>query len=54
MAEVPSNYLLARFNKPAAYVGILTVSFGVVMVLQGIVKNLGGIAATRFFLGAFE
>ena len=52
--EVPSNYLLAKFEKPAAYVGFLTVGFGLIMVFQGLVKNLGGLATTRFFLGIFE
>jgi hypothetical protein len=34
--------------------GTLVVSWGIVMTLTGVVKNFGGLLATRFLLGVFE
>lgn len=52
--EVPSNILLAKFNRPSWYMGILVLCWGSIMTLMGVVQNFGGLCATRFFLGLFE
>ncbi|KAJ4984231.1 high-affinity nicotinic acid transporter [Stagonosporopsis vannaccii] len=52
--EVPSNILLAKFNRPSYYMGILVLCWGSIMTLMGVVQNFGGLCATRFFLGLFE
>jgi MFS family permease len=54
LCEVPSNLLLAKFNKASWYMGTLVVSWGIVMTLTGVVQNFGGLLATRFLLGVFE
>ncbi|KPI37148.1 putative transporter [Cyphellophora attinorum] len=52
--EVPSNFLLTKFNKPSHYIGGLVIAWGTVMTLTGVVQNFGGLLATRVFLGVFE
>lgn len=52
--EVPSNILMAKFNRPSWYMGILVLCWGSIMTLMGVVHNFGGLCATRFFLGLFE
>lgn len=54
LCEVPSNMLLAKFEKPSLYIGILIFLWGIVMTLSGVVQSFGGLVATRFFLGLFE
>jgi MFS family permease len=51
--EVPSNILMKKLS-PHVWLAGCTLAFGIVMVAQGFVKNLGGMVATRFFLGFFE
>ncbi|KAI9148893.1 transporter [Paramyrothecium foliicola] len=52
--EVPSNIILKKFKRPSWYLGILTVSWGIVMTCTGLVKNFGGLMTTRVLLGIFE
>ncbi|KAK3717489.1 hypothetical protein LTR37_005879 [Vermiconidia calcicola] len=52
--EIPANTVLARFNRPSHFMGALTISWGIVMTLTGIVQNYGGLIATRFMLGVCE
>ncbi|KAF3390435.1 hypothetical protein F1880_009322 [Penicillium rolfsii] len=52
--EVPSNILLKKFKRPSTYLGILVVSWGIVMTCTGLVKNFGGLMTTRVLLGIFE
>lgn len=51
---MPSNYLLSKFKRPSLYLGALVVCWGIIMTLTGVVKNFGGLCATRFLLGVFE
>jgi hypothetical protein len=46
--------LLDRINRPSLYLGALVTIWGVIMTLNGIVKNFAGLTAVRFFLGFFE
>ncbi|OGE47842.1 hypothetical protein PENARI_c036G12525 [Penicillium arizonense] len=52
--EVPSNILLKSFTRPSYYLGILIVSWGIIMTLTGVVQNFGGLLAVRILLGTFE
>ncbi|KAG7120823.1 MFS-type transporter cnsO like protein [Verticillium longisporum] len=54
LLEVPSNIILKKFKRPSMYLGILALSWGVVMTCTGLVKNFGGLMATRVLLGIFE
>lgn len=54
LLEVPSNAVLKRFKRPSVYLGILVVSWGIVMTLTGVVTNFGGLVATRVVLGIAE
>ncbi|KAJ5129824.1 uncharacterized protein N7515_005863 [Penicillium bovifimosum] len=54
LLEVPSNIILKRFSRPSTYLGILIVSWGIVMTLTGCVRNFGGLVAVRIILGVFE
>nr|OQO15450.1 hypothetical protein B0A51_16239 [Rachicladosporium sp. CCFEE 5018] len=51
--EIPSNLLLKKF-KPHIWLAANMFMFGLVTVLQGLVKSYSGLLATRFFLGVFE
>ncbi|CCC12011.1 hypothetical protein SMACR_02233 [Sordaria macrospora] len=48
--EIPGNILLKKFS-PRVWLSVCCVGFGLVSIFQGLVKNYGGLLATRFFLG---
>ncbi|KAH8887266.1 MFS general substrate transporter [Thozetella sp. PMI_491] len=52
--EVPSNVVLKKFKRPSVYLGSLVLMWGIVMTLTGVVRNYGGLMATRVILGALE
>lgn len=54
--EVPSNWILEKYftHTPSMYIGIITVLWGIMMTLHGIVQNFGGIVSVRFIMGIFE
>ncbi|KAK4089284.1 hypothetical protein Purlil1_6273 [Purpureocillium lilacinum] len=52
--DIPSNYILSKFKKPSIYIGSLVICWGIVMTFTGVVRNFGGLCATRFLLGVFE
>jgi MFS family permease len=52
--EVPSNILLKKFKRPSTYLGILVVSWGIIMTCTGLVNNYGSLMAVRVLLGIFE
>ena len=54
LLEVPSNILLKKFKRPSYYLGILIVSWGIIMTMMGVVKNFVGLLITRILLGVFE
>ncbi|GAA5982693.1 hypothetical protein JCM11641_002339 [Rhodosporidiobolus odoratus] len=51
--EVPSNLMLKKC-RPAYYIGGITIVWGIVMTCMGLVRNFGGLLATRLCLGAAE
>ncbi|KAL5339839.1 major facilitator superfamily domain-containing protein [Aspergillus crustosus] len=54
LLEVPSNILLKKFTRPSTYLGILVLSWGVIMTCTGLVKNFAGLMVVRVLLGIFE
>jgi MFS family permease len=53
LLEVPSNIILKKMA-PSTWLSVIMVCWGVATMCQGVVKNLGGLVATRFILGIFE
>ncbi|KAG6811883.1 hypothetical protein H0H92_005409 [Tricholoma furcatifolium] len=51
--EVPSNVFLKRL-RPSVWLSFLMVGWGVMMTLQGVVHNFGGLMGMRWMLGMFE
>ncbi|KIW05255.1 uncharacterized protein PV09_03788 [Verruconis gallopava] len=51
--EIPSNILLKKL-KPNVWLSGCMFMFGLVSIIQGLVKSYGGLLVTRFFLGLFE
>lgn len=51
--EVPSNIVL-KVLEPNIWLSILVVSWGLVVVMTGIVHNYSGLLTVRFFLGVTE
>ena len=51
--EVPSNLVLKRFT-PSRWIAFITVSWGIVATLTGLVQNYGSLLACRLILGAVE
>ncbi|CAG7923203.1 unnamed protein product [Penicillium olsonii] len=54
LLEVPSNILLKKFKRPSVYLGLLVLSWGIVMTCTGLVQNFAGLMVTRVLLGIFE
>ncbi|KAF4554522.1 MFS-type transporter-like protein 70 [Elsinoe fawcettii] len=54
LLEVPSNIILKKFKRPSTYIGILVVSWGIVMTFTGLVKNFAGLMICRVLLGVAE
>ncbi|KAI0595725.1 major facilitator superfamily domain-containing protein [Biscogniauxia sp. FL1348] len=51
--EIPCNIILKR-TSPRVWLPLLTIAWGVVATLMGIVHNKAGFYASRFFLGVAE
>ncbi|KAG6840574.1 hypothetical protein C0991_005763 [Blastosporella zonata] len=51
--EVPSNIFLKRL-RPSIWLSFLMLGWGVMMTLQGVVHNFGGLMGMRWMLGLFE
>ncbi|KAJ4396026.1 hypothetical protein N0V93_000242 [Gnomoniopsis smithogilvyi] len=51
--EVPSNIIIKRIA-PSTWLSIIMVCWGIATVCQGLVRNVEGLIACRFFLGLFE
>ncbi|KAK7711263.1 hypothetical protein SLS63_012696 [Diaporthe eres] len=54
LAEVPSNALLNKFERPSTFMGIIVTIWGIVMMCTGFVHNFAGLCVSRIFLGLFE
>ncbi|KIP07137.1 hypothetical protein PHLGIDRAFT_431325 [Phlebiopsis gigantea 11061_1 CR5-6] len=51
--EVPSNVFLKRL-RPSIWLSLLMLLWGVMMTVQGLVHNYGGLLGIRWMLGLFE
>ncbi|KAJ7117835.1 MFS general substrate transporter [Mycena epipterygia] len=51
--EVPSNIFLKRL-RPSVWFAFLMVMWGLIMTLQGLAHNFGGLVGLRWMLGTFE
>ncbi|KAJ7759162.1 MFS general substrate transporter [Mycena metata] len=51
--EVPSNIFLKRL-RPSVWFAFLMVMWGLIMTLQGVAHNFGGLVGLRWMLGTFE
>ncbi|KAH8892345.1 high-affinity nicotinic acid transporter [Thozetella sp. PMI_491] len=51
--EVPANMALKRLS-PRVWIPSITIAWGIIMTLMGVVQNYRGLLATRFFLGVPE
>lgn len=52
-AEVPSNLIIKKM-RPSRWIAFITVGWGTVATLMGIVQSFGGLIACRLILGALE
>lgn len=52
--QVPSNIFMNRIERPALYIGVIMLLWGMISTLSGITTNFSGMVATRFFLGFVE
>ncbi|KAF2011667.1 MFS general substrate transporter [Aaosphaeria arxii CBS 175.79] len=53
LSEVPSNLVLKKL-RPSRWIAFITVSWGAVATLTGVVQNYAGLLVCRLFLGAVE
>ncbi|KAE9397794.1 MFS general substrate transporter [Gymnopus androsaceus JB14] len=51
--EVPSNVFLKRL-RPSLWLSTLMICWGIVMTMQGLIHNFGGLMGMRWLLGMFE
>ncbi|OBZ73553.1 hypothetical protein A0H81_06343 [Grifola frondosa] len=51
--EVPSNVFLKRL-RPSIWLSLLMLCWGIMMTVQGLVHNYGGLLGMRWMLGMFE
>ncbi|OAA60590.1 Major facilitator superfamily domain, general substrate transporter [Niveomyces insectorum RCEF 264] len=54
--EMPSNYVLGKYfrRRPSWWLGIITLLWGAMMTVHGVVKNYGSLTAVRLLMGLFE
>jgi fucose permease len=53
LSEIPSNLVLKKL-RPSRWIAFITVAWGIIATLTGIVQSYGGLIACRLLLGAVE
>ncbi|ORY15893.1 major facilitator superfamily domain-containing protein [Clohesyomyces aquaticus] len=53
LSELPSNLVLKKL-RPSRWIAFITVAWGIIATLTGIVQNYAGLIVCRLFLGAVE
>jgi MFS family permease len=53
LCELPSNLVIKRL-RPSRWIAFITVSWGIVATLTGLVQNFAGLIVVRLVLGALE
>ncbi|KAI1860662.1 uncharacterized protein JN550_011387 [Neoarthrinium moseri] len=54
LMQIPSNLFLNKIGKPAIYLPLCMIVWGIISAATAAVKNFGGLIAVRFFLGFVE
>ncbi|CCT61143.1 hypothetical protein IAQ61_005038 [Plenodomus lingam] len=54
LMQIPSNLFLNKTGKPAIYLPVCMIVWGIISGATGAVQNFGGLVACRFFLGFVE
>ncbi|KAH7026251.1 major facilitator superfamily domain-containing protein [Microdochium trichocladiopsis] len=54
LMQIPSNLFLNKIGKPAIYLPVCMIIWGMISAATAGVKNFGGLIAIRFFLGFVE
>ncbi|KAF2470366.1 MFS general substrate transporter [Lindgomyces ingoldianus] len=53
LSELPSNLVLKKL-RPSRWISFITVAWGIIATLTGVVQNYAGLIVCRLFLGAVE
>lgn len=53
LSELPSNLTLKKL-RPSRWISFITISWGIIATLTGVVQNYAGLIVCRLFLGAIE
>lgn len=53
LSELPSNLVLKKL-RPSRWIAFITVAWGIIATLTGVVQNYAGLIVCRLFLGAVE
>ncbi|KAL2141796.1 hypothetical protein VTI28DRAFT_1933 [Corynascus sepedonium] len=54
LMQIPSNLFLNKFGKPAIYLPVCMMVWGLISALTAVCTNAAGLMANRFFLGIVE
>ena len=53
LSEIPSNLVLKKLT-PSRWIAFITLAWGIIATLTGVVQSYGGLIACRLLLGAVE
>lgn len=54
LMQIPSNLMLNKFGKPAIYLPVAMMLWGVISTATAAAQNFAGLVVIRFFLGFVE
>ncbi|KAJ5088486.1 Major facilitator superfamily domain general substrate transporter [Penicillium angulare] len=54
LMQIPSNLMLNKFGKPAIYLPVAMITWGIISTATAASQNFAGLLVTRFFLGFVE
>ncbi|KAJ5286598.1 hypothetical protein N7478_002284 [Penicillium angulare] len=54
LMQIPSNLMLNKFGKPAIYLPVAMVTWGIISAATAAAQNFAGLVVIRFFLGFIE
>ncbi|KAJ5725067.1 uncharacterized protein N7483_006424 [Penicillium malachiteum] len=54
LMQIPSNLLLNKFGKPAIYLPVAMICWGIISTCTAAAQNFAGLVVIRFFLGFIE
>ena len=50
LMQVPSNMIINKISRPSLYIAVIMLIWGMISTCSGVVTNIAGMVATRFFL----